>query len=720
VDVSRARAIPGVIGVWTGEDLVGANVGNLPAFWSVDGLRAALRPPLANDFVRHVGEAVAIVVAESGHIERDAADRVEVEYSPIPATGDARAALARDAPLIHNGVPSNLALEWRAGQPNAVDAALAAAAHVVEQRIVIPRIAAIALEPRACTATYRAATGTLTLRAPLQAPHLARSQLARTLGLPEQRIRVLTGDVGGAFGSRLSLGPEEIAVCFAAMRSGRPVHWAGDRREAFHSDAQSRDAEILATLAFDADHRAVALRIRSMCNLGAYATSIAPALPTVMFTSALPGPYDIDAWDARVSVAYTNTVPAGAVRGAGRQEACFAIERVFDIAAGRFGINPVDLRRLSLSRDAGEADRLRMALDRAVQRADAHNEQRRQHPRHDGPRALVGTGYALYVDACAPAPDVAIGPGRGIGLYGRAEVRVQPDGGVTVLTDGTDQGQNHAAMYARVVASVLGIAETGVSIESDDSTAMPAGAGTVLGRGAAIVSRAILEAAQDILAQAKRIAAQLLDAPESGIQFSGALFQAGQTTVSLADVASRAYAASEDRAKHGLFARAEYDAEHWTRTSGAHCAIVRVDADTGNTELLLYIAIDDIGAIDDVGVRDMLEGGIAQGIGQVLLERIAHDENGQLLTTSFMDYAVPRFDNIPVLEIHPLEEMADGASGTWNARSAGSAGAIAAPAAIANAIHAAVARFGVEHIDPPLTPARIWEAIHEAEEREGR
>jgi carbon-monoxide dehydrogenase large subunit len=720
IDVQRACRTPGVLGVWTGQDLDATIEGALPGAWPATGFRGGSRPALASDRVRHVGEAVAIVVAETAHIARDAADRVEVDYRPLPAVGDAHAALAPGAPLLHRDAPGNLALEWRTGDTDSVAAIFAAAPHVVEQRISIPRIAAVALEPRACTATWEKATGNLTLRAPLQAPHLARPLLARLLGLPEQRIRVVSSDTGGAFGSRMAIGPEEIAVCFTAMRIGRPVHWTAVRREAFHSDAQGRDHEIDVAIAFDHDYRIQALRFHSLANIGAYASSFAFALPAFLLSASLPGPYTVPVYSAGITLAYTNSVPVGPVRGAGRQEVCFAIERLIDRAALHFGIDAVELRRRNLDSSAVEGGIASRALEQAAKLAA--NSTVKALGRDDGnSNECWGAGFALHVDACAPGPGLALGgAAESIGLYGRAELRVHATGKVSVFTDTTEQGQGHESMLTRVVVDALGVAARDVAIEGGDTAMLPANAGTLLGRGAAVSAQAVRKACQAVIIQATQIAAHHFGVPVDAITVIGSTLHAGDgsaRSLTLAELAQRAYgggALPEDMDR-SLAARVSFDPPGWSRTIGAHCAVVTVDAETGNTKLLRYIAIDDVGTVFDLdGVRGMLEGGIVHGIGQIIMERVAYDENGQLLTTSLMDYALPRLDSIPAFEVVPLPSGAEAAAGRELARSAGSAGAIAAPAAIANAIHAALAPLGVTHIDPPLTPARIWEAIQHA------
>ncbi|MGH7502022.1 MAG: molybdopterin-dependent oxidoreductase [Longimicrobiales bacterium] len=773
IDVRQALAIPGVAGAWTGRDLEQAGIRPIPAAsfvqfaqvgHSLQGLHAPDRMPLATDKVRHVGEPVAIVVAENEHVARDAADRIEVEYSALPAVGDAMAALLPGAPVIHDAAENNIAVEWATGDAGAVAAAFASAAHVVEQHITIPRTAAVPLEPRACTANYDPATRSLTLRSPTQVPHVQRMIQSAVLGIPESHVRIIAGDMGGAFGSRISPAPEDLAVCFASMQLGRPVHWAGNRREAFHTDGQGRDHVLDVVMALDSTHHIMALRLRSVANLGAWAGLLAPALPTIVLGEALAGPYAVPAVDARVTAVFTNTAPVDAVRGAGRQEACFALERLLDTAARQLGIEPEALRRRALengtSAGRGRAARggatsssgnassaaARAALERALEVAGVPRLRSEQQKLREQGR-YMGIGIAVYTDAHAPGPGYAIAmAGAAIGLFGRAVVRVHPTGSVTVHSDAPGQGQDHETTFARIVTDVLGVDAGQVAVLSGDTAAAAASAGTFLGRGAGVSARAVRLAAGAVRTRAVQIAAHQFGVDDSQIEQKGTTFRVrgrSDCQMRIDEIARLAQAGAglPDGVEHDLEAAASFDAAEWSRTTGVHIAIAEVDAETGNAALLRYVAVDDAGhVLEPQIVRGMLEGGIAHGIGQALMEQIVYDENGQLLTASLMDYALPRAHDMPAFDIRPqtgdrddVSERDAGARSATGAkaataaspvtahavrtganpavRSAGSAGTIAAPAAVANAVLDALAPIGVTSIDLPLTPARIWEAI---------
>jgi len=732
IEVSEAKKMPGVIDVLTGKDLATDKIGNLICGWMIhskDGspMKMAPHPALAADKVCHVGDAVAVVIAETQAQGRDAAEKVKVEYQLLTAVVDP--AKARSAPQIHEVAPKNTIYEWSLGNAKAVDAAFASAKQVTHLDIVNNRLIANAIEPRVAVAEYDAGTDQLTLWNTTQNPHVSRLVIAAFVGMaPEHKLRVIAPDVGGGFGSKIFIYPEEVVCLWAARKVAQPVKWTADRSESFITDAHGRDHVTHAELALDASGKFLAMRVKTIANLGAYMSTFSSSVPTYLYATLLSGQYDIPHIYCEVDAVYTNTVPVDAYRGAGRPEATFVVERLVEVAARQLGIDPADLRRRNfiktfphqtpviMAYDAGDYN---ASLKKALEIADVKGFSKRK---RDAARngKLRGLGYSTYIEACGIAPSQAVGSlGCGVGLWESAEVRVNPTGSVEVLTGTHAHGQGHETTFAQLVSERLGIPFENVSVVHGDTDKVQFGMGTYGSRSGAVGMSAVANALDKIEAKAKKVAAHMLEAAEGDIVFKDGKFTVAGTDKSAAwgDVALNAYIAHKfagQELEPGLKETSFYDPTNFTFPAGCHICEVEIDRDTGKTEIVGWTAVDDFGTvINPMIVEGQVHGGIAQGIGQALLEVAVYDKDGQLVTGSLMDYSMPHAHDLPSFKVGLTETKAP--SNPLGIKGCGEAGAIASPAAVINAITDAI---GTEDLAMPATAQAVWSALTRAQPRQ--
>ena len=726
----KALNAPGVVGIFTGEDLAAAKVGGLPCGWLITGMdgqpmKEPPHPCLAQGKVRHVGDPVAVVIAESPGAARDAADLVEVSYDVLPAVADAAKARLPGAPVLHDIAPDNTCYVWAIGSKEGVDAAFAKAAHVTRLEFINNRLIANAIEPRAAIGQYSRADGQYTLHVASQNPHVERLLMtAFVLGLPEHKVRVVAPDVGGGFGSKIYLYGEDVVVTWAAKQLNRPVKWNAERSESFMSDAHGRDHVTTAELALDAEGKFLALRVHTTANMGAYLSTFASCIPTILYATLLAGQYVTPQIYCEVTAVFTNTVPVDAYRGAGRPEATYVVERIVETAARELTMDPAELRRrnfirnfpyqtpVALQYDIGNYD---ATLDAVQKLADvAGFAQRKKDAAARG--KLRGLGYACYIEACGIAPSAVAGAlGARAGLYEAGEVRVHPTGSVTVFTGSHSHGQGHETTFAQVVADRLGISIDAVDVVHGDTSKVLFGMGTYGSRSLAVGGTAIVKALDKVIAKGKKIAAHLLEAAESDIEYTSGVFKVSGTDrqKSFGEIAFAAYVPHNyphDKLEPGLNENAFYDPQNFTFPAGAYVCEVEIDRETGKTEIAGFAAVDDFGnVINPMIVEGQVHGGLTQGIGQALMEACGYDAEGQLLTGSMMDYCMPRADDLPSykLDMH-------GTACTHNplgVKGCGEAGAIGAPVALMNAITDAL---GVKDLAMPATSERVWKLVNAA------
>jgi carbon-monoxide dehydrogenase large subunit len=734
IDRASALARPGVIAAFTGADMAADNVGPMRAFWiirSADG-RPMAEPPrfaLARDRVRHVGEPVAAVFAETLLQAMDGAESVVVDYEPQPAVTDSRAALEEGAPQLHANAAGNVCFRWERGDAVAVERAFAGAAHVTALELVNNRLVGAAIEPRAVLAVPDPTNGRLTVHDSTQTPHLVRRFLAEELGLSESDLRVIAPDVGGGFGYKGKHYPEETIVAWVARRLRRPVKWVATRAESFLADNQARDHLARAELALDGEGHFLALRVQTLANLGAYVSTFGAAIPSVIYSSLLAGPYRTPAIHVTVTGVLTNTVPTDAYRGAGRPEACYVLERLADQAARDLKVDRAEIRRRNLipaaampyktpigpTYDSGDFPTV---LEHTLDLADYAGFAARR--RAAAPGRLRGLGIACYVESSGVAPSRFAGAlGARVGLFESAAIRVRPDGGVQAMLGTHSHGQGHETTFAQIIASRLGVPLAKVEVIEGDTDRVPFGTGTFGSRSIAVGGSALDRAAMKIIAKGKAIAAHLLEAATIDVEFSAGWFSVAGTDrrVDFATVARAAHVPHNyplDTLEPGLDESAFYDPPNFAFSNGVHVAEVEVDRDTGAVHVLAYRAVDDIGTvINPMIVEGQIQGGVAQGVGQALTEHCTYDADGQLLSGSFTDYALPRADEVPQV-VSEFDETQPCTHNPLGAKGCGEAGSIAAPAAIVNAVLDALAPFGVTDIAMPLTPERVWRAISAA------
>ncbi len=732
VDVDAAKAVSGVVAVLTGADMAADGIGGLPCAWGVNNKDGSpmvepVHPPLATECVRYVGDQVAVVLAETRAIARDAAELVDVDFEELPAVADLESASADGAPLVWDDAKGNICFDWEIGDKSATDAAFASADQVVSIDIVNNRLIANAMEPRAAIGDYDVGRDEYTLYTTSQNPHVIRLLMgAFVMAIPEHKLRIIAPDVGGGFGSKICHYAEEAIVTWASRKVCRPVKWTADRSESFVSDAHGRDHITRGELAMSKDGDFLGLRVSTRANLGAYLSTFGPAVPTYLYATLLSGTYKTPAIYAEVKGMFTHTVPVDSYRGAGRPEASFLLERLIDKAAKETGTDPLELRRrnfiqpgdfpyqtpVALEYDTGDYD---AAVVKAIELADYANfEKRRKESAARG--KLRGVGISTYIEACGIAPsNVAGALGARAGLFEAGTVRVNPTGSVTVLTGSHSHGQGHETTFAQLVVEALGVDFDNVDIVHGDTAKVPFGMGTYGSRSAAVGGVALMNALEKIRTKAKKIAAHLLEASEDDIEFKdGQLSVAGtDRSVPFADVAMAAYVPHNyplETLEPGLEETAFYDPKNFTFPAGCHICEVEVDPDTGFVEVVKFTAGDDFGRIINPMIVDgQVHGGVTQGIGQALYELCVYDDSGQLLTGSMMDYCLPKADNVPnfavTTNVTPCTHNVLGVKGC------GEAGAIGSPAAVINAILNALSDYNVDNLQMPATPERVWQAM---------
>ena len=737
IDVTQAKAHPGVVAVFTGKDMTGVN--SLPCGWDlrkaknvpgvVQDLTIVPHMPLTSDVARHVGDPVAVVIAESQTAAIDAAEKVGVAWEPLPAVTATDKATAAGAPQVHADAPGNVAFKWALGDAAATDAAFKSAAVTVKKRIVNQRLVANAMEPRACVARFDVATGELTLWVTSQNPHVHRLLMcAFVLGIPEHKVRVIAPDVGGGFGSKIFLYNEEVVCSWASRQLKRPIRWTSTRREAYMTDAHGRDHITDAEIALAQDGKILGLRVKTTANLGAYLSTFAPAVPTFLYGTLLNGVYTIGAIHVDVTGVFSNTTAVDAYRGAGRPEAAYVLERMVDAAAAALKMDPAELRKKNFipkfsgafqthvavvydsGNYAGAFDKLLSIFDYKKFRAE------QEAARKEG--RLFGVGFSTYIEACSIAPSKVVGAlGAGAGLYESGKVRVHPTGMVTVYTGSHAHGQGHETTFAQLVADDLQIPIEQVDIVHGDTGSVPFGMGTYGSRSASVGGTAIQMSLKKIKEKGKLIAAHLLEASPKDVEYVNGQFQVmgvPSKAIPFGAVALTAYVPHNypEGLEPGLEETSFYDPANFCFPFGAHACVVEVMRDTGEVKLVRYVAVDDVGhVINPMIVDGMVHGGIAQGVGQALWEGAVYDDrSGQLVTGTMMDYAMPKADMLPNYEtdrtVTPTPVNPLGIKG------AGETGTIAATPAVVNAVVDALRPLGVDHIEAmPLTASRVWDLM---------
>lgn len=735
IDTSAAMAIPGVVKIYTGKDFEAVN--GVPCGWQVnfkDGttMREPKHPLLAVDKARHVGDGVALIVAENRYIAKDAADALNIKYEVLPAVTNAVDAMAPGAPKVHDEFADNMCFDWQIGNDKAeVDAAMATAKHITRLEFTNQRLAPNAIEPRSYIGHYDPVYDKYTLYTSTQNPHLIRLLMcAFVLGLPEHKVRVVGPDVGGGFGSKIYHYVEEALVTLVAKDLGKPIKWTSDRSEAFISDAHGRDHSSVAEMGFDADAKIVALRIKTYANLGAYLSTFSTAVPTYLHGTLLQGLYTTPKIHLDMVCAFTHTVAVDAYRGAGRPEATYLLERIIEVAAHEMGIDPAELRyknfipafdgvtqpgyqtQVALQYDSGN---YHAVLQRGLEML-GYEDFKKQQAASRGTGKLLGVGISTYIEACGIAPSAVVGSlGARAGLFESAQVRVQPTGKVSVYTGSHSHGQGHETTFAQVVADKLGIPMADVDIVHGDSDTVAFGMGTYGSRSLAVGGSAIVKSIDKILEKGAKIAAHKLECGVNDLEYANGSWTVKGTnkSISFGDVSLTAYVPHvyPPDLEPGLDFSSFYDPTNFTYPFGCHICVVEVDEETGKVSIKRMIAVDDVGnVINPMIVDGQIHGGLAQGIGQALLEGVIYDKKGQLISGSYMDYAMPRADDLPSFEtdrkVTPCPHNPLGVKG------AGEAGAIGSTPAVVNAVMNALWHKGVRDLEMPLTSESVWKAMH--------
>jgi carbon-monoxide dehydrogenase large subunit len=689
-------------------------------------MRKPPRPALPTDKVRFVGDPIAFVVAETPLQAKDAAEAVEVDIDPLPAVVRVEDAVREGAPQIHAEAPGNVSLDYHYGDSKQVAEAFAKAAHVTKLKLINTRLVVNPLEPRAAIGSYDPAAGRFTLHIPSQGVFGMKGNMAEILKVEPKQMRVLTGNVGGSFGMKSAPFPEYVCVLHAARELGRPVKWTDERSGSFVSDSHGRDHEMTGELALDADGTFLAVRLTGLGNCGAFLAQVAPMPSTLNAVKNVQSVYRTPLIEVSTKCVFTNTTHVSAYRGAGRPEGNYYMERLIDAAAAEMDIDRLELRRRNHIRpreiprktasgmeyDSGDFPGL---LKHALEFADVKGfgKRKRESARHN---KLRGIGYSTYIEACGIAPSQAVGSlGAGVGLWESAEVRVNPTGSVEVLTGSHAHGQGHETTFAQLVSERLGIPFENVSIVHGDTDKVQFGMGTYGSRSGAVGMSAVVKAMDKVIAKAKKVAAFMMEASEGDIEFKDGKFTVAGTDKSAAwgDVALNAYIAHKftgAELEPGLKETSFYDPTNFTFPAGCHICEVEVDSDTGRTQIVNWTAVDDFGTvINPMIVEGQVHGGIAQGVGQALLEGAVYDKDGQLVSGSLMDYSMPRAHDLPSFRLGLTETKSP--SNPLGIKGCGEAGAIAAPAAVINAITDAI---GTEQITMPATAQTVWSALQRA------
>lgn len=729
VDVAKAKQAPGVVAIYTGAD-VRDKLNTVPCAWNVPNcdLKVPPHPPLAVDKVRYVGDGIALVVAESRAAARDALDLIDVDYDAVDAVVDPEKATQKGAPQLHPEVPGNVAFTWKVAGGDAAKA-FGEAAVTVEQRIVHNRLLPTALEPRAACASYNPGTGHLTCWVTSQNPHIHRFLLSVMTKLPEHKIRVIAPEVGGGFGSKIPGYADEALVCFASMHLGRPVKWTEDRSENYKATIHGRDHVQYVAMCGTKDGKITGLRTRVYAGLGGYASTAAPGIPTILHGLMLSGPYTIPNIEGTVYGVYTTTTPVDAYRGAGRPEATFLLERLIDLYAHKIGMDPVEVRRKNLipkdqfpytvatgiTYDSGN---YQGALDTALSILDYQTFRAEQAKARTEGR-YVGIGVTTYCEICGLGPSQVAGAvGFGGGLYDSALVRVYPTGVVRAYIGAKPHGQGEETTFAQIVGDEFGVPVESVEVVAGDTETTPQGWGTYGSRTTAVCGNAVKVAAQRVKEKAKKIAAHLLEANEADLEWKDGKFvvkgspDKGKAFGELALMANVAWNLPPG-VEPGLEATAFFDPSNFVYPFGTHICTVQVDVETGEVTILRYVAVDDCGPqINPMIVAGQVHGGVIQGLGEALQEMAVYDEDGQLLTGTMMDYAVPKASQMPKIET--AHTVTPSPVNPLGVKGVGETGTIASVPTLVNAVCDALLPLGVTHIDKPLTPARVWAAIQQA------
>jgi len=732
IDANAAKAAPGIVEIFTAEDF--ETLGGLPCGWLIhnrDGspMTEPKHPVLAEGKVRHVGDPVALIVADSREQAIEAADLIEVSYEELAAVVNMPNAIDGSPALVHEEAANNLCFDWELGDCAATNDAFSNAAHVAKIDLVNQRLVANPIETRAVIGDYNTATGDYTLYTTSQNPHAIRLLMsAFVLAVPEHKVRVISPDVGGGFGSKIHHYAEEALMISASKKIGRPVKWVSDRSEAFLSDAQGRDHVTHAELALDDAGKFLGLRVETLANMGAYLSTFSTVTPTFLHGTLLAGQYTTPAIYVNVKAVFTNTVPVDAYRGAGRPEASYLLERLVDVAAQETGRDPVEIRRLNfiqadqfpydtpvaLTYDIGNYD---VTLDKALAAADVPGFDNRKKESEERGK-LRGLGIAGYIEACGIAPSAVVGAlGARAGLYESAVVRVNPTGSVTVMTGSHSHGQGHETTFAQLVSDRLGVPFDQINVVHGDTAKVPFGMGTYGSRSLAVGGSALAKAMDKVVEKGRKIAAHILEASPEDIEFVDGDYRIAGTDKQLTfgEVAFAAYVPHNypfDELEPGLEETAFYDPANFTYPAGTYVCEVEIDPETGVVEVCSFHASDDFGrVINPMIVAGQVHGGLAQGIGQALYEHGIYDGSGQLLTGSYMDYAMPRADNFPQFTVDT--SVTECTHNPLGVKGCGEAGAIGSPPTVINAIVNALSDYGVSHMDMPATPEKVWRAIHD-------
>ena len=738
VDISAAKAMDGVINVFTGKDIKDAGIVGSICGWQVDfkngdTMKEPGHPILAVDKVRHVGDAVALVIAEDIGKAKDAAGAVEVNYKVLDAIVDPKAAAQDGAPQVHDDVPNNTIFDWELGNKDETDAAFENAHHITELSYHNQKLVPNAIEPRAALAYFDSNDEKYTLYTTSQNPHLARLIIAAfVLSIPEHKLRVIAPDVGGGFGSKINTYNDECGVLWASKQIGRPVKWTADRTEAFFTDSHGRDHVTDAKLALDADGNITGLRTKTYASLGAYLSNFSTCVPTYLHGTLMQGLYTTPAVHVDVTAVVTNTVPVDALRGAGRPEASYCIERLVETAAREIGMDPAEFRlknfippfdgvkqpgyqtQVALQYDSGNYEG---ALKKALKNANYEKlKKERSAARSDG--KLMGIGFSTYIEACGIAPSAVVGSlGARVGLYDAASIRVHPTGKVTMYVGAHSHGQGHETTFAQIVADSFGIGMDDVNVIHGDTENVPFGMGTYGSRSLAVCGSAIMKSVDKVKEKGARIAAHKLECSPEDLEFANGSWNVKGTekSVGFGDVALTAYVPHDypENEEPGLDFASFYDPVNFVYPFGAHICVVEVDKETGEVKIVRYIAVDDAGnIINPMIVEGQVHGGVAHGIGQALYEGAVYDDSGQLLNASMMDYCIPRADNMPFFEtdhtVTPCPHNPLGVKGI------GEAGTIGSTPAVVNAVIDALSDYGVKDLQMPLLPQRVWAAMQQA------
>jgi len=737
IDIEQASAMPGVLAIFTGADLAAAAIGNLPVGWIVPHTKGGpmVQPPhpvLASERVRHVGDPVAFVVAESRAEAVSATRMIEVNYERLPPVADLATALDPETHQIWTEAPGNLCYDWEVGDQASTERAFATAAHVTTVRLINNRVHASPMETRGAIGHYDPSSDRYTLYTSNQNPHVIRVLLSiATLKISEEKIRVVAPDVGGGFGMKIYHYAEEVLSVFAAHRLKRPVKWIADRSEAFTCDTHARDHVTTVSLALDADGVVQGLKVDTIANMGAYLSTFAPAIPSFFYAYPMPGPYKVRSLHVRTRAAFTTTMPVDAYRGAGRPECTYVLERAMDAAAREMKIDRVEIRRRNLipaeafpyktpllwTYDVGDFHKL---LDRAAEvGAFAGIAERKREALARG--RYRGLGFAFYMEACGMGPSKLLArEGCLGGQFEVGQVRVNPTGSVTVLTGSHTHGQGHETVYAQIVADTLGVDFEAIEIVHGDTDRVAYGIGTYGSRSLAVGGSAMKLSLDKVVEKGRKIAAHLLEADDRDIEFKHGRYRIAGTdrSKSFKEIAAAAYNPADyplDKLEPGLEETTWFDPPDFTFPYGCHICEIEVDAETGKIDIVALAAVDDFGnQVNPMIVEGQIHGGLAQGSGQALMELCAFDpETGQLLSGSFMDYAMPRADDLPSMRIESLVTACR--NNPLGVKGCGEAGAIAGPAALVSAVLDALSPLGVTSIDMPVTAEKVWRACRDAQ-----